>query len=93
MGETPLGRDIIWARYDTASVDHQYLAQKYADELHHSEDIRMLIRNVRRRLYDAVNVFISAGIVSKGRMQLRLVNREAESVRVKKEEEDWNLKI
>ena len=43
----------------------------------------MLVRNVRRRLYDAINVMISAGIVQKDRNnKLRLAKSEPFSVKL-----------
>lgn len=65
----------MWRHYQIDSIDFTKLVNKYAEENIVDEDLRLLVRNVRRRLYDALNVMISAGIVaktSKNHLRLRL---------------------
>ena len=69
------------------SIDFTKLIDKYTEDNITDDDLRLLVRNVRRRLYDALNVMISAGIVHKGsknHLRIQMLNGKG-SGQVKKE--------
>lgn len=41
------------------------MAKKYHNDVALPEEQRMIVKNVKRRLYDALNVMIAAGIIDK----------------------------
>ena len=50
------------------------MSLKYDDEQNVGAEVQKLIKNVRRRLYDALNVMISANIVSKSNKTIQMSN-------------------
>lgn len=66
IGRTQLGADIISSGYALPSPDLlEQLKLKYQEGEPQDERLRMVVKNVRRRLYDSLNVMISAKVLRK----------------------------
>jgi molecular chaperone GrpE (heat shock protein) len=77
IGKTQLGSEIISSGYVVASQQVlEQLKAKYQEGEPQDERLRMIVKNVRRRLYDSLNVMISAKVLRKvAKNRLEVVDR------------------
>lgn len=66
MGHTKFGLEVIEANYPEFEPETILeLTDKYKDDKIVDSNMKNVIRNVRRRLYDALNVMLSTQIIRK----------------------------
>lgn len=64
MAETRLGVEIVDDNYPTLEDSLlDALGQKYRNEQYDSHQLSYIIKNTRRRLYDAINVLIASSVI------------------------------
>lgn len=66
MGHTKFGLEVIETNYpEFESETILELTEKYKDDKIVDSNMKNVVRNVRRRLYDALNVMLSTQIIRK----------------------------